>query len=190
MGHVYGYARVSTKSQSLDIQIKELEAAGCKKIFGDKASGKNTDRQGFLDLQDTLLEGDTVVICKLDRIGRNLQDLIGIVNQFNDKGIGFKVLDNAAIDTTTPAGKLVFTVFAAVSEYERHIILERTEKGREAARRSGRLGGRKRTISDQQIESVTKLMETMPCGQACAHIGITRQSYYRILRNGQKRSSL
>ncbi len=186
MGHIYGYARVSTKDQSYDDQIEALKEAGCERIFTDKASGKNTNRPGFEDLMNTRLKGDTVVITKLDRIGRSLQDLITIVDGFNDDGIGFKVLDNskANIDTTTPNGKLMFTIFAAFAEYERGLILERTAKGRESARARGRLGGRKKEITQKAIGAVTKLAETMDIQDACKQVGISRQSYYR-LRNKQ-----
>jgi DNA invertase Pin-like site-specific DNA recombinase len=182
MGHVYGYARVSTKDQSYDDQVEALKEAGCERIFTDKASGKNTNRPGFEDLMNTRLKGDTVVITKLDRIGRSLQDLITIVDGFNDDGIGFKVLDNskANIDTTTPNGKLMFTIFAAFAEYERGLILERTAKGRKSARAKGRLGGRKKEITQKTIDAVTKLAETIDIQDACRQVGISRQSYYRL----------
>ena len=191
MGHVYGYARVSTKDQSYDDQVEALKEAGCERIFTDKASGKNTNRPGFEDLMNTRLKGDTVVITKLDRIGRSLQDLITIVDGFNDDGIGFKVLDNskANIDTTTPNGKLMFTIFAAFAEYERGLILERTAKGRESARAKGRLGGRKKEITKKTIDAVTKLAETIDIQDACKQVGISRQSYYR-LRNKQVSETL
>jgi DNA invertase Pin-like site-specific DNA recombinase len=182
MGHVYGYARVSTKDQSYEDQVEALKEAGCERIFKDKASGKNTNRPGFEDLMNTRLKGDTIVITKLDRIGRSLQDLITIVDGFNDDGIGFKVLDNskANIDTTTPNGKLMFTIFAAFAEYERGLILERTEKGRASARAKGRLGGRKKEITQKTIDVVTKLAETIDIQDACKQVGISRQSYYRL----------
>ncbi len=122
--HVYGYARVSTIGQSYEEQVKDLKKAGCEKIFKDKASGKNTLRPGFKKLSEALLPGDTVVICKLDRIGRNIQDLIGIISKYNNKGIGFKVLDNAALDTTNSQGKLMFNIFAAFADYERELRVD------------------------------------------------------------------
>ena len=133
-----------------------------------------------------ILKGDTVIITKLDRIGRNLQDLITIVNKFNNEEVGFKVLDNRAIDTTTPAGKMIFTVFAAVAEYERELILERTEKGRRAAIARGRTGGRKQTITQKEIKAVSKLAESMSVKDACEQIGIARQSYYRIIKHNDR----
>ena len=180
MGHIYGYARVSTKSQSLDIQEAELRAAGCERIFSDKATGKNTNRPGFQELLKTLLPGDTIIIAKLDRIGRNVKDLITLVNSLKDQDVGFKVLDNAAIDTTSPAGELIFTVFAAVAQYERDLILERTEKGRQAAKEQGRTGGRKEEIDDSKIKAIQTLVESgMDTLEACKQIGISRASYYR-----------
>lgn len=184
MGHVYGYARVSTVGQSYEEQVKELKMAGCEKIFEDKASGKNTQRPGFQKMSEALLPGDTVVICKLDRIGRNLQDLIGIIAGYNDKRIGFKVLDNATLDTTTTQGKLIFNIFASFAEYERELILERTARGREAAKAKGKTGGRKKIIPEKKIESIKKLVEGgMEVGEACKQISISRASYYRLKNN-------
>ncbi len=181
MGHIYGYARVSTIGQSYEEQVKDLKKAGSEKIFKDKASGKNTLRPGFEKLSEALLPGDTVVICKLDRIGRNIQDLIGIISNYNDKGISFKVLDNATLDTTTSQGKLMFNIFAAFADYERELILERTARGREAAKAKGKIGGRKKSISAKKIESINTLIEGgMEVGEACKQLGVSRASYYRL----------
>lgn len=181
MGHVYGYARVSTIGQSYEVQVEDLKAAGCKKTFSDKATGKNTKRPGFEDLERALLPGDTVVVCKLDRMGRNTQDLLKIIEDYSNKGIGFKVLDNPQIDTTTPNGKLVFTIFSAMAEYERALILERTAKGREAMKAQGKTGGRKKSIAGKTIDSINKLVDGgLEVGEACKQLGISRASYYRL----------
>ncbi|MFT5699710.1 MAG: DNA invertase Pin-like site-specific DNA recombinase [Desulforhopalus sp.] len=188
MAHTYGYARVSTKVQSYEEQVKDLEQAGCERIFKDKATGKNTDRPGFQELKTVLLKGDTVIITKLDRVGRNVKDLIGIVNEFKEKGIGFKVLNNAAIDTTTPGGEMIFTVFAAVAQYELELIRERTERGRLAAREQGRTGGRKRTIPQSKVDAVKTLIDNGRSTQdACKEVGISRAAFYRLKDTDNKR---
>lgn len=181
MGHVYGYARVSTVGQSYEDQVKDLNAFGCERIFSDKASGKNTNRPGFEEMSKTLLPGDTVIICKLDRLGRNLQDLIEIIDGYGKQGIGFKVLDNPNIDTTTPQGKLIFNLFASFAEYERELILERTAKGRAAAKANGKTGGRKKQISEKKIQSINTLIDGgLEVGEACKQLSISRASYYRL----------
>ena len=182
-GHIYGYARVSTAKQSLDIQLSELQAAGCVRIFTDTATGKNTKRAGFEQMMDTLLEGDVCIVSKLDRIGRSLTDLIKIVDTFNQSGVGFKVLNNTAIDTTTSTGKLIFGIFASVAEFERELILERTQAGIERARLEGRVAGRPVSIKQSDIQAVTDLRKSMSVSKACAIVGIHRQSYYRWLNN-------
>jgi len=184
-GHKYGYARVSTAKQSLDAQMDELKQAGCEKIFTDVATGKNTRRSGFEKMMDTILSGDVVIVCKLDRIGRSLNDLINVVSTFGDNGVGFKVLNNTAIDTTTSTGKLIFGIFASVAEFERELILERTQAGIERARLEGRVAGRPVSITHEQIGQVTRLSSgggTMSISAACKVVGIHRQSYYRLLR--------
>lgn len=188
MGHVYGYARVSTVGQSYEEQVKELKAAGCERIFSDKASGKNTNRPGFEEMSKTLLSGDTVIITKLDRLGRNLKDLIETIDGYGKDGIGFKVLENANIDTTTSQGKLVFNLFASFAQYERDLILERTAKGREAAKAKGKTGGRKKVFDNSTIKAIDAMVkDDMEVREACKKVGISRASYYRLKTEQRER---
>src|SRR5437588_2698376 len=136
-----GYARVSTQDQTLDLQQDALEKIGCSKIFTDTASGAKAERQGLDEALAYVREGDTLVVWKLDRLGRSLQHLIETITKLNNRKIGFKSITEN-IDTTTSGGKLVFHIFGALAEFERDIIRERTNAGLAAARARGRRGGR------------------------------------------------
>jgi DNA invertase Pin-like site-specific DNA recombinase len=137
MGHLLGYARVSTTDQQPQFQVDALEHAGCYRVFTETASGARADRPTLTQLLDQLRPGDTLVVWKLDRLGRSLRHLVDTVTNLADRGIGFRSLQEA-IDTTTPGGKLVFHVFAALAEFERDLIRERTTAGLAAARARGR----------------------------------------------------
>jgi DNA invertase Pin-like site-specific DNA recombinase len=134
-----GYARVSTQDQTLDLQTDALQRAGCEKIFTDTTSGAKSDRSGLQDAMDYLRAGDTLVVWRLDRLGRTLKHLIATITDLSDKG--FKSLQEQ-MDTTTSGGKLIFHIFGALAEFEREVIKERTNAGLQAARARGRLGGR------------------------------------------------
>src|ERR671933_242256 len=136
-----GYARVSTTDQTLDLQHDTLTKAGCTKIFADTASGAQTERKGLTDALSYVRSGDTLVVWKLDRLGRSLKDLITRITELETRKIGFKSLTEQ-IDTTTSGGKLIFHIFGALAEFERDIIRERTNAGLQAARARGRHGGR------------------------------------------------
>ncbi len=168
-----GYARVSTHEQNLDMQLDALKAAGCEKIFKDKISTLKEERQGLLEALDFLRPGDVLVVWKLDRLGRTLKQLIELVAMFNQKGIGFKSLKET-INTTTSTGKLVFHIFAALAEFERDIIHERTRAGLEAARARGRLGGRpklhKPFVDHQRPGHSVLTSPGHPCIQKCSII--------------------
>ena len=151
-----GYARVSTHEQNLDLQKDALTMAGCKRIFEDKLSGAKAERPGLTQLKDHLREGDTLVIWRLDRLGRSLKDLIEWVNYFEEQNIALKSLQES-IDTSTPTGKLVFHIFGALAEFERNLIRERSRAGMEAARARGRRGGRPSALSPEQKKLVFKL---------------------------------
>ena len=151
-----GYARVSTHEQNLDLQRDTLEAAGCKRIFEDMLSGAKSERPGLAQLKDHLREGDTLVIWRLDRLGRSLKDLIEWVNYLEEQGIALNSLQES-IDTSTPTGKLVFHIFGALAEFERNLISERSRAGMEAARARGRRGGRPSALSPEQKKLVFKL---------------------------------
>lgn len=176
-----GYARVSTADQKIDLQIDALNAAGCEKIFVDEGvSGSKTDRPQLNAALEYARSDDTIVVWKLDRLGRSLQHLIEVVNGLDDRGVGFVCLQQA-IDTTTPGGKLVFHIFAAMAEFERDLIRERTNAGLKAARARGRQGGRPQTLTDAQITTGIALTKdgTMSVTAICEQLECSRSTYYR-----------
>jgi DNA invertase Pin-like site-specific DNA recombinase len=180
-----GYARVSAKDQNLEIQMSQLNAAGCERIYSEKMSGKNTrDRPEFKKMMDYLREGDVLVITKLDRLARSTADLINIVKTLDSKNIGFKVL-NQNIDTTTPQGRLMFTMLAAFAEFERDTINERTAEGIEKAKAKGVKFGRKPTITDEQrLEIVEMAKDYKNTKQYIAdHFGINIATVFQILKD-------
>lgn len=175
-----GYARISTVDQNLNLQTDALKKAGCEKIFTDTASGALDSRRGLIEAIEFCRAGDSLVVWKLDRLGRSLKHLIETVNQLQAKGIGFVSLQES-VDTTTSGGKLVFHVFGALAEFERELIRERTRAGLAAARARGRLGGRPKKLSDKQIEMAQKLMKdpTNSIREICATLKISRATLYR-----------
>lgn len=182
-----GYMRVSKAdgSQSTSLQRDALIAAGVDTdhIYEDLASGKNDDRPGLAACLKALRQGDVMVVWKLDRLGRNLRHLVNTVHGMNDRGIGLKVLTGhgAAIDTTTAAGKLVFGIFAALAEFERELIAERTMAGLASARARGRSGGRpyKMTAAKLRLAMAAMGQPETKVGVLCQELGVTRQTLYR-----------
>ncbi len=152
-----GYARVSTQDQNLALQIEALTKAGCKKIFEDKSSGSRAQRPGLVKVLEILREGDTLVVWKLDRLGRSVKNLVDLVGELHKQNIHFKSLTDA-IDTGTASGRFFFHVMASLAEMERELTVERTRAGLEVARQLGRKGGRKRQMTDSKIESAKKLL--------------------------------
>ncbi|WP_326655652.1 recombinase family protein [Streptomyces sp. NBC_01750] len=152
-----GYARVSTKGQLLDRQIAALTAAGCVRVFSDKKSGKDAEREELRATLDYLRPGDTLVVPSLDRLGRSIQDLISIVGGLRKRDIGFQSL-HEALDTTTPGGRLVFHVFAALAEFIRELIVQGTHEGLEAARARGERIGRPPAMTEEQIRHARALL--------------------------------
>ena len=148
-----GYCRVSFNDQNLNLQQDALKKARCEKIFSDTVSGAKESRPGLVQCLDQLRKGDTLVVWGLNRLGRSLKHLLGLVEDFNDKKIGFVSLTEA-IDTTTSGGKLVFSIFGAIAEFEREIIKERTNAGLAAARGRGRKGGRKEQHNSKLLRSL------------------------------------
>lgn len=145
-----GYARVSTHDQHLDQQITALKDAGCIRIFEEKATGTHSDRPQLVSTLDFVREGDVLVVWRLDRLGRSLNHLIATVASLEDQGVGFRSL-HENIDTTTSTGRLVFHIFAALAEFERDLIVDRTKAGLEAARARGAKPGRKKALSPDQV---------------------------------------
>lgn len=153
-----GYARVSTEHQHLDAQISELEAAGAQRLFSEKISGAKKARPELDRMLDHLRADDVVVVTKYDRLSRSLQDLLAIVEAIRAKGAGFRSLAED-IDTTTPAGRLVFHVFASIAQFERERIAERTKEGLVAARKRGRIGGRPPALSKERRTEVQRMRD-------------------------------
>ena len=182
-----GYARVSKAdgSQTLDLQRDALRAAGVRpeQMYEDFASGMKDDRPGLLACLKALREGDTLMVWKLDRLGRNLRHLINTVHDLTARGVGLKVLtgQGAAIDTTSASGKLVFGIFAALAEFERELISERTVAGLASARARGRKGGRpfKMTAANLRLARASMGQPETKVGELCAEMNITRQTLYR-----------
>lgn len=157
-----GYARVSTADQNLDGQLDALKAAGVAKrnIYADKLSGKTRERPQFQRCMEELEAGDVLVVAKMDRLGRSLIDLVAIVQEIAAKGAQFKALDQPTMDTTTAGGELIFNLFATLAQYERRLIVERTNVGLTAARERGRVGGRPPvTVEDEDVQNVKQLRE-------------------------------
>ena len=181
-----GYARVSTQDQTPDLQIDALNKAGCEQIFTDTVSGTKARRPGLEDAFSHLRSGDTLVVWRLDRLGRSLRHLIDTVADLQEKGIGFKSLQEN-IDTTTSGGKLVFHIFGALAEFEREIIRERTQAGLQAARARGKTGGRPKALTKSKAEMARQLYadKTHPIDDICQILGISRTTLYRYLKAGE-----
>jgi DNA invertase Pin-like site-specific DNA recombinase len=182
---IFGYARVSTQDQNLDLQIDDLKKLGCERIFREKVSSVK-ERPELNKLLDTARAGDTIVVWKLDRLGRSLKDLIQLVNEFQQNQIGFRSL-NDAIDTTTAQGRLIFNIFASLAEFERDLIRDRTKAGLSAARARGRMGGKPKGLNkeaqskahaakalyDKQDKTVAEIGKVL---------GISRATVYRYVK--------
>ena len=151
MGHLLGYARVSTADQHPQLQVDALQRAGCYRVFTETASGARTNRPTLEQLLDQLRPGDTLVVWKLDRLGRSLRHLVDTITELAQRGVGFRSLQEP-IDTTTPGGKLVYHVFAALAEFERDLIRERAAAGLAAARPRGRHGGRPPVMTADKLQ--------------------------------------
>jgi len=175
-----GYARVSSDDQSLNLQRDALQLAGCERVYEEKESGGKTDRPELLRLMEVLRRGDTLVVWRLDRLGRSIKHLIEIVEQLEEIGVGFQSVTEA-IDTTTSGGKLVFHIFAALAEFERTLIRERTRAGLKAARARGRLGGRPVSISPEKQAMAQALRDdhTQSITGICKALGLSRTTFYR-----------
>jgi len=178
-----GYARVSTGLQNLDLQEDSLTSEGCKKIFTDKMSGAKSKRPGLESAMEFAREGDTIVVWRLDRLGRNMQDLITIVNQLNDRGVSFySIQENITMDKSSSTGQLLFHLFAAFAEFERNLILERSAAGREAARARGRFGGRPEKLTKQDLDLLKTLVDNgTPIKTIAEKWNVSRTTIYRYL---------
>lgn len=177
-----GYARVSTLEQNLDLQVDALEKEGCEKIISDRISGSVAERKGLMKIKEDLRKGDTLIVWRLDRLGRSLKDLIKWVEWFDENEIGFKSLQES-IDTSTSTGKLVFHMFGALAEFERNLIYERTRAGVEAARARGRQGGRPQKLTQDKRQLVVDLYQGKKHSikQICEMVGISKPTLYKYV---------
>lgn len=185
-----GYARVSTLEQNVHPQIDQLKNAGCERIFRDKASGAKTERPGLKEALDFLREGDSLVVWRLDRLGRSLKHLLETVSMLEERGIGFRSLQES-IDTTTSGGRLIFHIFGALAEFERNLIRERTMAGLRAARARGRVGGRPRKLDAKKTELAYQLYDEKKyaVNEICQILGVSKPTLYSYLARRDKSSN-
>lgn len=177
-----GYARVSTRDQDTELQLQALKTAGCKKVFQEKASGAQRDRPQLKAAMDYMRRGDTLVVWKLDRLARSLKQLIETVESFESSGMHL-ISITEQIDTSTPAGRLVLHVFGALAEFERGLIRERTLAGLAAARARGRVGGRPRSVTPENIKAAKAMLAAgeLTVEEIAAQIGVSPSTLYRHL---------
>lgn len=180
-----GYARVSTTDQSLDLQLDALTSAGCGRVYWDVASGATDARPGLTAALDHVRNGDTLTVWRLDRLGRSIRHLIDTVEDLRTRGVQFRSTSES-IDTSTPGGELVFHVFAAMAQFERNLIRERTRAGLDAAKARGRKGGRKPSMSPAAVETARELRaKGNTLEQIAETLKVSRSSVIRALRKGE-----
>ena len=179
-----GYARVSTLDQNLDRQLDSLDGNGAEKIFTEKVSGKKFDRPELMRMIDQLRDGDVVIISELTRLSRSTKDLFAIVEQIQAKGANIRSLKETWLDTTTPHGKLMFTIFAGLSQFEADLTAQRTREGLATARARGRFGGRPKT-SDDKASMALKMYDSkeFSINEICKSCYIGKTTLYRLLKN-------
>jgi DNA invertase Pin-like site-specific DNA recombinase len=182
-----GYARVSTHEQTLSLQQDALTKADCNKIFTDTASGAKTERKGLEEALTYVRKGDTLVVWRLDRLGRSLPHLITTMTALEERGIGFKSLTEN-IDTTTSGGKLIFHIFGALAEFERNLIRERTQAGLVSARERGRIGGRPKALTARQLSIAQSLYDDprSSIAEICRTLKISRATLYRSIKSEER----
>ena len=174
-----GYARVSTQDQNLDLQLSALKKIGCKKFYTDKMSGTRANRPGLQLTLEVMRKGDTLVVWKLDRLGRTVKGLVDLVNKLHQTGVHFKsITDN--VDTSTPSGRFFFHIMASLAQMERELVAERTKAGLAAAKAQGRIGGRKRKMTKSKIKSAKKLLASGILPKDVAQdLGVSIPTLYR-----------
>lgn len=182
-----GYARVSTDDQDLSLQIDALTRQGIPKtaIFMDKLSGAKTERPGLTKCLEILRTGDILVVWRLDRLGRSMRHLITLVEDLRNKGIGFRSINEGAIDTTCASGELIFNIFSALAQFERRLIQERTKAGLEAARARGRNGGRPKVTAEETKVLLAKKLhadKSIEIDDICKTLRLSRSTFYRYVR--------
>lgn len=185
---VIGYCRTSTQDQNLDLQLDALKAAGVERVFEDRASGARLDRPGLADCLAYVRAGDTLVVWKLDRLGRSLSHLLKIADELQERGVDL-VITTLGVDTRTPAGRMLYSLLGAIAEFERELIRERVSAGLEAARARGRVGGRPRALTDRQARTAREMYAERgedgkrlhTVAQIAAEVGCGRSTVYRYL---------
>ena len=190
-GRLVGYARVSTDDQDLSLQIDALTSLGINPddIFTEKISGAKTDRPQLDACLAKLQQGDTLVVWRLDRLGRSMHHLVQLIENLRDRGIGFRSVSDGLIDTTSPSGELVFHIFSALAQFERRLIQERTKAGLASARARGRLGGRPPIDLDEaKVRAARRLHDdhTLSIDEICTTLNISRSTYYRYVQLRKK----
>lgn len=191
MGRFFGYARVSREEQNLELQMNALKSAGCaeKFIFTDKVSGAKAERPGLNQCLEMLGTGDTLIVWRLDRLGRSVSHLIKLIENLRKEGISFKSICDGVIDTTTASGELIFNIFSSLAQFERRLTQERTRAGLSAARARGRLGGRKPILpEDPRVKTAKKMHEdkSIKIEEICKTLRVSRPTLYRYLNIAKK----
>jgi len=186
MNKLIGYVRVSSQAQDLQLQLDALKEAGCsdEHMFVDKVSGARTERPGLNACLKMLQPGDTLIVWRLDRLGRSMPHLVGLIDELLQRKIGFRSLCDGAIDTTTASGELMFNIFSSLAQFERRLIQERTRAGLAVARARGRTGGRKQISSDDPRVKTAKRMHKdhgMSINHICQTLKISRATFYRYI---------
>lgn len=196
MTTLVGYARVSTGDQSLAMQVEALKEAGCHQVFTDVASGVKAERPGLEKALEYLRKGDTLVVWKLDRLGRSLAHLVQTVEDLRERGVGLRSIKDAGLDTTIPSGKLLFHFFAIIAEFERDLIRERTKSGLASAAARGRHGGRRPVVTPAKLARAQKLMLPEASGgrgltvrEAAAALDVSKTALYEALRGADSGSN-
>nr|WP_253307661.1 recombinase family protein [Rickettsia endosymbiont of Ceutorhynchus assimilis] len=181
-----GYARVSTIDQNLDLQLDALKNVGCEKLFEDKINGSKLNRPGLSKALEYLRRGDTLVVWKLDRLGRSLRNLIELINELHEKDVMFRSIQDG-IDTSNSIGQFFFHITGAFAELERNLIKERTKAGLNAARARGRKGGRKPSLNNKQIQMMLEIYnaQSTPIVEICEQFKISRKTFYRYIENSK-----
>ena len=192
MAKLVGYARVSTRDQDVQLQVNALERAGCTKnmIFIEKISGAKSKRPSLEKCLASLVAGDTLLVWRLDRLGRSMSHLVQLVEDLGKKGIGFRSLHDGDIDTTTASGELIFNIFSSLAQFERRLIQERTRAGLKVARARGRKGGRKKVSPTDPKVLIAKKMhkdQGMSIKNICNTLKISRASFYRYINLKQQK---
>lgn len=185
-----GYARISTTDQNLDLQIDALKQAGCERIYCDTITGSSTHRPEFDKMLEALRPGDVLTVWKLDRIGRSLKHLIEISHHLDQQGVDLHIITQG-IDTTTPAGKMLFQIMGSVAEYEKALIQERVQAGLKSARERGRVGGRPTSLNHEQKKQIFAMHQakTSSVSAIAKTFGVSRPTIYKVIKAEEERRS-